>query len=331
MKLAVILVCSFSAGAVFWKWRHPTSLVRQFSLQEIDLNQSKNSVIVAVGDRKITSADLQWEESYQKLFQVNEQDFKSVSPVLDFSTSFKKFALQNLVERDILIQIVHKDPEFDISQTTRLIACKKEAEQRVLEQPQFFQTQFNREKVEQDLCERALINQYFKERIAALIEVSPEEKEVFYRRNKSKFSKNQTVTFRQIVLATEQEAKKIRALARFENFSSLARKHSITPEGEKGGKLSRIEKGTLPQVFDSIFSMPTNAISDIIKTSYGFHIVIIDQKHPAQVQNFSEAESKIENTIKQQKLAEAYQSWVNNALNIIPVSSPSSSFALSAN
>lgn len=330
IKFLFILSVGFFAGAGFWKWRHPAALVREFSLQELDLNQSKNSTVVNVGERRITVADLKWEQSYQDLLKLEEKATANLDSSEAEKLSFKKFALQNLIERDVLIQVVRKDMEFRAKSENILSQCKKDSEHRIVEQPEFFKSKLNREKVSQDLCELALISQYFKDRIEALIEVSLDEKKTYFKNHRNKFAKNQMVSFRQIVLATEGEAKKVRSQVKLENFSALAKKFSITPEANQGGSLAKVEKGTLPQVFDFLFSMPTGSISDIIKTSYGFHIVTVDKKNPSRIQNFTEVESQIEKAIKQQKSAEAYQSWVNNALNIIAVSSPSSVFALSA-
>ena len=331
LRFFIVLFISFVVGATFWKWRHPTALVRQFSLQEVDINQPRNSIVVMVGERKVTVEDLSWQEAYQTLPVEADKLPLSEAPNKLVSTALKKFILQNIIERDVLIQTVRKDVDFDANSDKRVLACSKDAEQQILDQPIFFQSEKSREKVKKELCERAIINQYFKERIEAMIEITSDEKKAYFRSNRHKFAKNQVINFRQIVLATEDEAKKVRGQLKIENFSDFAKKHSIAPEGERGGRLVKIEKGSLPQVFDFIFSMPLGKMSDIIKTSYGFHIVVVDQKSAAHVPNFSEVDSTIEKVIKQKKSSEAYQSWVNNALNIIAVTSPSSVLSLSAN
>ena len=146
LKPFFILSASFFAGATLWKWRHPTSLVRQFSFQEINLNQTKRSTIVTVGDRKITGADLLWEQEYQALFAPELADKY-------LTGAYKKFALQNLIERDVLIQVVHKDADFNAQKEVRLNVCKKDAENRILEQPIFFKLRLAEKKLSR-ICVR---------------------------------------------------------------------------------------------------------------------------------------------------------------------------------
>jgi peptidyl-prolyl cis-trans isomerase D len=93
------------------------------------------------------------------------------------------------------------------------------------------------------------------------------------------------------------------------NFADLAKKFSEDPGSAKnGGSLGWIGRGrTVPEFEKVAFSLPKGATSDLVKSSYGFHIIHVDDKQDAHVKTVDEVKSQIEPLIKQQKAAQAAQ------------------------
>ena len=60
-------------------------------------------------------------------------------------------------------------------------------------------------------------------------------------------------------------------------FKKNAKKYSQDAESSKnGGDLGFFSRGDMPKAFDdAVFSMPKNQISDLIKTEFGYHIVML--------------------------------------------------------
>jgi peptidyl-prolyl cis-trans isomerase D len=119
------------------------------------------------------------------------------------------------------------------------------------------------------------------------------------------------------VAAAQQRAqdllKQIKAGA---NFEELAKKYSEDPGSAKvGGSLGWIGKGrTVPEFEKAAFSLPKGQISDLVKSSYGFHIIRVDDKQDAHMKTLDEVKAEIEPILKQQKAQEIVQKQAEDLL-----------------
>ncbi len=93
------------------------------------------------------------------------------------------------------------------------------------------------------------------------------------------------------------------------NFEELAKKYSEDPGSAKqGGSLGWIGRGqTVPEFEKAAFSLPKGQISDLVKSSYGFHIIRVDDKQEAHTKSLDEVKSEIEPIVKHQLADQAAQ------------------------
>lgn len=91
------------------------------------------------------------------------------------------------------------------------------------------------------------------------------------------------------------------------DFAALAKKNSQDPgSAEKGGELGWVVKGqTVPEFEKAAFALNPGQTSDLVQTSYGFHIIQTEEKETAHVKPLAEVKDSIENVLRQQK-ANAY-------------------------
>ena len=99
----------------------------------------------------------------------------------------------------------------------------------------------------------------------------------------------------------------------------MAQTYSISPDGRKGGQLGPYAKGDLPQVFESAFFQPVGQISEIFKSTYGFHIFIVDEKNGPRKLSFEESKQDIEGTLLKEKQSLAFKDWVEFAIRSVQV------------
>ena len=89
------------------------------------------------------------------------------------------------------------------------------------------------------------------------------------------------------------------------NFEDLAKKNS-EDDGtkEKGGALGWIVQGqTVPEFQQVAFSLPKGAISDLVKTQYGFHIIKVLDRETAHTKSLEEVRDSIRQAVLDQKIA----------------------------
>jgi len=100
-------------------------------------------------------------------------------------------------------------------------------------------------------------------------------------------------------------------------FEDLAKKYSEDPgSGKQGGSLGWMGRGrTVPEFEKTAFSLPKGQLSGLVQSSYGYHIIRIDDKQQAHVKPLAEVKDQIEPVLKQQKAQRAGENEANSLLN----------------
>ena len=99
-------------------------------------------------------------------------------------------------------------------------------------------------------------------------------------------------------------------------LEDLAKKYSEDlGSGKVGGSLGWLGKGqTVPEFEKTAFSLPKGQISDLVKSSYGFHIIRVDDKQAAHMKTLDEVKAEIEPILKHQKAQQVAQKQAEDLL-----------------
>jgi peptidyl-prolyl cis-trans isomerase D len=97
-------------------------------------------------------------------------------------------------------------------------------------------------------------------------------------------------------------------------MEDLAKKYSEDPGSAKqGGSLGWIGRGQTVAEFEKVaFSLPKGQISDLVKSSYGFHIIRVEDRQEAHVKTLDEVKSEIEPILKHQMAQQLAQRKADN-------------------
>ena len=171
-------------------------------------------------------------------------------------------------------------------------------------------------------------------KIEAQAPISRADLQAYYDQHRDEYRVPDQVNVRHILIKTTQgpdgkadpksveEARKkaddvLKQLKAGAKFEDLAKKYSDDPGSAKnGGGLGWIGKGrTVPEFEKAAFALPKGGTSDLVQSSFGFHIIHVDDRQDAHLKTLDEVKDQIEPIIKQQKAATAADNQANALLN----------------
>jgi peptidyl-prolyl cis-trans isomerase D len=102
------------------------------------------------------------------------------------------------------------------------------------------------------------------------------------------------------------------------DFASLARQFSEDPgSAADGGNLGEIEKGMMVQPFEkALFSMQVGELSEPIKTTFGWHLIKLDQVSGGETRSYDEVRVDIEDEIRSDLAESQIYDLVENLANL---------------
>ena len=137
--------------------------------------------------------------------------------------------------------------------------------------------------------------------------------------NKAQFVVPDTVEARHVLLDTKAKALTVQKLLAADNsdanWAKVAKQYS-TDAGTKtkGGALGSFPKGRMvPEVDKVAFSIKPGTVSVPVKTQYGWHVIEVTKKTPGSTKTFEESKSMIEQSLKFQLQAKAWETWLADA------------------
>jgi len=170
--------------------------------------------------------------------------------------------------------------------------------------------------VKKSLEEQLLINSFLEAALSKETQIKPEDVEKAYGEDK-------TASVRHILLLTQGKNEPEKAETRKkmegilakakagEDFTALAKQFSEDPGSkDNGGLYQDFARGAMVKPFEgAAVSVPVGQISDIVETTYGYHVLqIVDRKKETRPLN--EVRAEIEAGIKQGRQADAFSTYV---------------------
>lgn len=164
----------------------------------------------------------------------------------------------------------------------------------------------------EDMTNQILIQALIEKEVLNATDVSDEEAEEYYNNNPAEFTEKEQVHLFNIMVETEEEADIIlEELKSGKEFSEVANEKSTGPSAANGGDLGYIAKGSIiPEIGDIIFNLEIDAISEVIKTEYGFHVLKITDKKPEELKTFDTVKESIVQNLLPEKQKAAFDNLV---------------------
>ena len=95
-----------------------------------------------------------------------------------------------------------------------------------------------------------------------------------------------------------------------EAFAEVAKAVSSCPSSAQGGDLGFFGKGQMDPAFEqAAFATEVGATTDIVKSSFGYHLILVTDKKAASTVPFEEVESDITQHLSRQKKQEFWTAY----------------------
>jgi peptidyl-prolyl cis-trans isomerase D len=124
--------------------------------------------------------------------------------------------------------------------------------------------------------------------------------EAAYTDNLTKYNKPEEVKARHILISGEdskslEKIKAIRSKVTVKNFSEMAKKETQDPSGKtNGGDLGWFANGRMVPEFEKVaFGMKKGEISEPVKTQFGYHIILVEDKKAAEIKPLESVKTEL--------------------------------------
>ncbi|MDH3973389.1 MAG: peptidylprolyl isomerase [Deltaproteobacteria bacterium] len=166
-----------------------------------------------------------------------------------------------------------------------------------------------REKVKKKL----LVEKVIYRTVSSKVDISDEEIKDYYENNLDEFHSDEKVKAKQIFHMDEREASKARERVRAgEDFAAVAMDVSQSPDASEGGDLGYFGRGIMPPEFDeTVFTMEVGSLSEVVRSSYGYHIFLLEDRREERDLSFEDVKEKIAEVIRRNKEEHIYGKWID--------------------
>lgn len=254
------------------------SLAIVFSCAKKEGAKTTTTYLAKVGNATITEADL-------------ERELKSIPPFaqqLFAGKEGKQRFLDELIKKELLYQEalkkgLDKDPDY-------------------------------KSRVE-DFKKITLVGKLLEKEIEAKANVTMQDVQNYYDKNKDEFSEVKQVRMSQILVKTDDDAQKVlERLKKGDSFANVAKAISIdTNSAKNGGDLGYMSMQQIaPEIRNSAMRLKVGEVSNPIRTPSGIHIIMITDKKLGKLAEFEKVKNVIFQRLTAQKQKETFDDYIEN-------------------
>ena len=172
-----------------------------------------------------------------------------------------------------------------------------------------------------------LAREYFRRMQARQAPIPEDAIKDFYKSHVNEFTPPEEIQARHILVKTEVEANKIlEELKNGTDFAELAKKKSIDPAAQKGGKLELMDgkdwlpRGSFEKSFEHVlFKISKGQTGGPVKSQFGWHILKVDDRRQPEPPSFVQVRSMIKNRLENERNSELHKKVTEDLKTKIPV------------
>ncbi len=243
------------------------------------------TILATIGSEKITMADF-------------KQEINNLPP------QYRQMTADPAIQKEFLDTLV-----------TRNIVYQEGGRQKMAENPMV--------KKQVDECRKKLV-------VAAILDqevnrkikdVSDAELKTYYDKNLKEFQQPPQVKARHILIKDQNQAEEVRQrLLKGEDFATLVKEFSTCPSKTRDGDLGFFTRNQMVKEFSDVaFSLKPKEISPVVKTKFGYHIILVDEIKEGKQQSFDEVKDKLGDKIRAERKNQYFKDYVDGLKKQIKV------------
>jgi peptidyl-prolyl cis-trans isomerase C len=177
-----------------------------------------------------------------------------------------------------------------------------------------------------EMRKNAVVDKLLNTKVASAVTVTDQDLKSFYDNNQAQFKRPERAHVRHILVAVDPKAtaedkqkakqKADALLARVkkgEDFATVAQESDDQMSKGRGGDLGWVTTGGVVEPFEkAAFALKPNEISPVVESRFGYHIIQLLERKPADTAPFDEVKERLGAFLKERKTGEAIQAHINS-------------------
>jgi peptidyl-prolyl cis-trans isomerase C len=186
------------------------------------------------------------------------------------------------------------------------------------------------------VAEADLAQVFIASQIDPKVSVSDEDVAAFYAGNPDMFEQPEQIHARHIIMRAapddpqeDRDAARARAAAAREralageDFSALAGELSEDESASRGGDLGFLSRRNITGPFaDAAFALDDGAISEVVETDFGYHVIKVDEKRPPSKMTLDEAREPLGRMLHDQQVGQILAQMLDGLAGAATISQP---------
>jgi peptidyl-prolyl cis-trans isomerase SurA len=282
-----------------------------------------NGVVAIVNDSVITAQDV-YSILEQELPRLRFQYGSQPAKMREEYAKKEAAVLDMLIERQLVLAD-YKSAGFNIPETLVDDQFQQDVVSKFGDRVAFVKTLQKEGKTIEDarkeFRDMLIINIMSSQKIRNQVTISPFKIERYYNDNQDKFSVEDQVKLRMIILpkqgatdtASVEKARDIlRQIKEGASFESMAKQHSTGLQAKDGGLMGwNGRKELRKELIDSAFALAPGAVSEPVVTEDAVFILKVEEIKPAHVRPIAEVRDEIEQTLQSEESAQRRKQWID--------------------
>lgn len=169
-------------------------------------------------------------------------------------------------------------------------------------------------KFQMEEARKSILTQLAIQNIISKVTVEDSEIEEYYNEHKDFFKEMEQVSAKHILVNSLDEANEIKEKVNSGlSFEEAARKYSTCPSKDQGGNLGYFSRGMMVPEFEEVaFKLEKGVVSEPVKTQFGYHLIVVEDKVSDRVKSFDEVKEQIKYHILGEKQNYTYMKFIED-------------------